>query len=141
MFCRIGFLQEIKAPLSFEKILDKGGNYLFWMMHTNLLLNDAHKIYWNLKTQKEKKIYLLNHVECIEMRWCRICTLQIFKMKIHRKGVPTKQFSYSVKLVSLLIPGSWVPSWIWGNFRKLEKSKYFQSCEIYYLENYKQFGS
>ena len=94
--------------------------------------------------------------------WGRICILESFKIEI-QKGLPNnsavlqtsevlgfsqeikpprfKQFSYSAKLVSHLIPGNWVPSWTWGNFRKLEKSKYFESCKIYYLEIYEEFGS
>ena len=73
------------------------------------------------------------------LKWddVELATFKFLKLKyINKEGVPKKQFSYSVKLVSLLIPGNLVPSWIWGSYRELEKSKYFQSRKIYYLENY-----
>ena len=72
------FLPRNQAPLfNLRKFYIREENV------AKLLLNDAHKIYWNLTTQMAKKTYLLDHAECIEMRWCGTCVLQIFKIEIY----------------------------------------------------------
>ena len=107
--CKIGSPKKWGLPSLICRNFKSLTKKIFWIIQSTWKSNKWRRI-WVLKSFK---IEIQKGDQIIHLFFRSVGSSQEIKLRRF------KEFSFSAELVSYLIPGNWVQSWIWGNFRKL----------------------